>query len=69
MKKKGELTVQIEDLADRMNSLLKHTQNVKVEQQQNQVCMQQVVIPVFDYNYFLRRDNSAPYISGYTWCI
>ncbi|XP_033609697.1 coiled-coil domain-containing protein 39 isoform X2 [Cryptotermes secundus] len=36
IKKKGELTIQFEDLSDRVDSLLKHTQNVKVEHQQNQ---------------------------------
>ena len=43
IKEKSELTIQLEELTDRVNSLFKHTQNVKLEQQQNEVCMQKVV--------------------------
>jgi len=39
IKKKGELTVQFEDLTERVNSLLKHTESVKLQEKQNQVCM------------------------------
>jgi hypothetical protein len=43
IKEKGELTIQLEELTDRVNSFFKHTQNVKLEQQQNEVCMQKAV--------------------------
>lgn len=43
IKEKGEITIQLEELTDQVNSLLKHTQNVRLEQQQNEVCMQKAV--------------------------
>jgi len=43
IKEKGELTIQLEELTDRVNSLFKHTQNVRLEQQQSEVCMQKEV--------------------------
>jgi hypothetical protein len=54
IKRKGELTIQFEDLADRVNSLLKHAENIRLQQQQNQVC-----IPIkyffFHYNYYFKK--------------
>lgn len=50
IKEKGEFTIQLEELTDRVNSLSKHTQNVKLEQQQNEVCKQKVVYTRLCYN-------------------
>ncbi|XP_021929436.1 coiled-coil domain-containing protein 39-like isoform X2 [Zootermopsis nevadensis] len=39
IKKKGELTIQYKDLTDRVNSLMRYAENVKLEQQQNQAIL------------------------------